>query len=55
MEPDSKDEEPFYLTDEQKKEILRRDTAFVNGETETRVLDDVIRDLERRYTTDESQ
>jgi hypothetical protein len=43
------DEAEIFLTDEQQKELLRREIAFNNGETTARPFEEVLVELERKY------
>lgn len=44
------DEAEIFLTDEQQKELLRREIAFKNGETTDRPFNEILKELEQRYS-----
>ncbi len=48
-------DDEIVLTEAQQAELLRRHANFRNGKNEARLWDDVLNDLERKYSTDGSQ
>jgi hypothetical protein len=45
----SSDENDVFLTEDQKKEIIRRDNNFINGKTTARDWEEIKRDLQSVY------
>jgi hypothetical protein len=45
----SSDENDVFLTEDQKREIIRRDNDFINGKTTARDWEDIKRDLQSVY------